>query len=297
MNKYLGIDIGGTYIKYGTYTKEGNKISSDKIKTSSNDLEEFIDSLIKVIDINKDVSGIGVSMPGFVDSNTGFISDPGAISCLKDKNLKEIIFDRCGRRIEIENDSNCAALAEKWIGNGKNFSNLLTITIGTGIGGGIIINNKLFTGNKFIAGEFGYMIVQGEKNGNYKYSTASHIASTKALITLVAEEKNIEEKDIDGEWIFKKLEEKDAEVEKAYTKWIENISLVIYNLTFSFNPDGILLGGGISAQRRILEDVKNKIEEFDNRINNLVIIDKCKFDNDSGKIGAIYNYLIKTNTK
>lgn len=297
MKKYLGIDVGGTYIKYGIYNQDGEQLNSDKIKTNMKSLEEFIEPLINIINQYEDVDGIGISFPGFIDVNSGLIIDPGAILPLKGKNLKEIILDRCRREIDIENDANCVALAEKWKGNGQEYSNCITITIGTGIGGGIILNDKLYRGNRFMAGEFGYMIVNGLNNENPKKSTSSLIASTQALINSVSEIKNIESKDLSGEAVFKMLEDKDEDVMRIYDKWIENLSLTIYNLAFCFAPEAILIGGGVSAQPRVIQDIKNKVEEFDERINDLVVIDKCKFDNDSGKIGAVYNHLVNNNKK
>lgn len=115
--------------------------------------------------------------------------DPGAIEPLRDKNLKELIKERCKKDIDVENDANCVALAEKWIGNGKDYSNFLTRTLGTGIGGGVIINNQLYRGNKFMVGEFGYMIVNGIDK-DVKHSTGSFIASTSKLVSDISKLKN-----------------------------------------------------------------------------------------------------------
>lgn len=294
MKKYLGIDVGGTYIKYGTYTINGEEVNNYKVKTDTTNLETFVNTIVTIIEENNEVDGIGVSLPGFIDINTGQILDPGAIEPLRGQNLKEIIFNRCGKEVDIENDANCVALAEKWIGKGKGYSNFFTLTIGTGIGGGIIINDRLFRGNKFMAGEFGYMIVDGIRT-NPKASTASTIASTYSLVQTVATKKGINVEDLNGEKIFKMLVDKDEETLEIYNKWIENISLTIYNLVYSFNPDSILIGGGVSSQVKVIEDIRAKVDEFDERTTQFVDIDSCKFNNDSGKIGAIYNHLVNNN--
>jgi len=250
---------------------------------------------VSIIQKHDYVDGIGISMPGFVDINSGLIIDPGAIEPLRGKNLKEIIFEKCNREIDIENDANCVALAEKWMGNGKEYSNFITLTIGTGIGGGIIINDRLYRGNRFMAGEFGYMIVGGIKNNDPKISTSSFTASTLSLVKAVAKVKNILFEDISGEEIFEMIEKYDEEVVKVYDEWIENISLTIYNLVYALNPDAVLIGGGVSSQIKLLEDIKTKMDEFDERTGKFVVLDKCKFSNDSGKIGAIYNHLVNKN--
>lgn len=295
MEKYLGIDIGGTFIKYGVYTGNGVEISSDKVKTKCSCVDEFVDSLVNIIKINDNVDGIGISMPGFVDVNTGMITDGGAIEPLTGKNLKNLILEKCNKKVDIENDANCVALAEKWIGNGKNYSNFLALTIGTGIGGGIVINDKLYRGNRFMAGEFGYMIVDGFRECNPQRSTASYIASTSSLVSNCCKIKKLDKGMLSGEDIFKLLEENDTDILNVYNKWIENISLTIYNLVFTLNPEAVLIGGGVSSQTRVIEDIKNKVDEFDPRTSSFVVIDSCKFNNDSGKLGAIYNHLVNNN--
>ena len=125
MKKYLGIDIGGTDIKYGVYTVEGTELSSGKVPTRKETVEEFINLLGDIIDEHSDVDGIGVSMPGFVNVDTGAIVDPGAIQPLRGCNLKELIKERTGKDVDVENDANCVALAEKWIGNGQKYENFL----------------------------------------------------------------------------------------------------------------------------------------------------------------------------
>lgn len=295
MEKYLGIDIGGTFIKYGVYTQDGIQLSSDKVQTKCSNVNEFIDLLVDIINQNDDVDGIGISMPGFVDVNSGMITDGGAIKPLTGKNLKELILKKCGKEVDIENDANCVALAEKWMGNGKNYSNFIAITIGTGIGGGIIINDKIYRGNRFMAGEFGYMIVDGFKDGKPQSSTSSFIASTSALVSAVCKIKNVEKSSLSGEEIFKMIEDKDENVLNVYNKWIENVALTIYNLVFTLNPEAVLIGGGVSSQPRIIEDIRKKVDEFDSRTTSFVDIDCCKFNNDSGKIGSIYHHLVTNN--
>ncbi len=292
MEKYLGIDIGGTFIKYGVYTQDGIQLSSDKVQTKCSNVNEFIDLLVDIINQNDDVDGIGISMPGFVDVNSGMITDGGAIKPLTGKNLKELILKKCGKEVDIENDANCVALAEKWMGNGKNYSNFIAITIGTGIGGGIIINDKIYRGNRFMAGEFGYMIVDGFKDGKSQSSTSSFIASTSALVSAVCKIKNVEKPSLSGEEIFKMIEDKDENVLNVYNKWIENVALTIYNLVFTLNPEAVLIGGGVSSQPKVIEDIRKKVDEFDSRTTSFVYIDCCKFNNDSGKIGAIYHHLV-----
>ena len=137
----------------------------------------------------------------------------------------------------LENDVNCMALGEKWLGAGKNLSNFICLTIGTGIGGGIILNNELFRGENFVAGEFGHILI---KKGEFQ-----DFASTTALIRLTKEKTG---KALNGEEIFN-LEKKGViEYKNIISEWIENLTDGLSSLIYCFNPKDIILGGGVLEQ-------------------------------------------------
>ena len=141
--------------------------------------------------INNDVRGVAISLPGFINPNTGYSVHGGAITALINQNLKSLLEARVSLQVEVENDGNCVALAEKTSGNAQNCSDFICITIGTGIGGGIFVNGKLLHGHSFKGGEFGYMITQanGKDFGKILHSTAS----TSTLINKYKKLKGINE--------------------------------------------------------------------------------------------------------
>lgn len=128
-------------------------------------------------------------MPGVIDTERGYMITGGALTDLDSFAFKDELEKYIGLPVELENDVNCVALAEKWKGNAKNCNNFICMTIGTGVGGAIFINNKLIRGNNFSAGEFGFMLL--DKRENYSEKTLSMLGSVKGgLIQTYAKEKN-----------------------------------------------------------------------------------------------------------
>ncbi len=301
MKRYLGIDIGGTKIKYGILDENGVEIEKDEVDTPRENHEAFIDIIVEVINKYKDIDGVGMSIPGCVDPNTGYISNGGALRYLDKVNLKEELSKYTDLNLAFENDANCVGLAEKWIGNAKECTDFICITVGTGIGGALFVNNKLCSGRNNFSGEFGYMIID-DVDGVNRISTMSKVASTEGLVKEVAKVKGVDFNTLSGVDIFKMMENDDLEVIKAYKKWMRRLAVGIYNLGFSIDPQKILIGGGISSAPRFIDDVKealvklvkdigDDIPEVNPPVDVRWDIDTCKHFNNSGKIGAVYNLL------
>jgi predicted NBD/HSP70 family sugar kinase len=304
---YLGIDVGGTSIKYGVYNEYGEEIKNgkNKIRTPKYDMSKFLKSIKLIIDECGPVNGIGLSIPGCVNPNTGYIQDGGSIRVLDKVNIKYIIEKELGVKVEVENDANCALLAEKWIGNATECSNFVCITLGTGIGGALYINNGLVSGNNYFSGEFGYMILDNIHE-KYKIKTLNKTSSTVSFVRGIANKKGLNPKSLDGLSVFDMIRNKDDEVIELYKAWIRRVAICIYNVGFIVDPEKIIIGGGISNQSIFIDDLKSEIKRLSiellketGKIENLYKkwnIGPCKFFNDSGKIGAVYNYKIRNRT-
>lgn len=301
MKKYLGIDIGGTKIKFGVLNENGQEILKNEIETPKNNYNKFIEIVTDIITKYDDIEGVGMSIPGCINSSTGYISNGGALRYLDNINLKEELEKFTGLKLAFENDANCVALAEKWIGNAKNSTDFMCITVGTGIGGALFVNNKLCTGKNNFAGEFGYMVIDGV-DGVERISTMSKVASTEALRKEVAKLKKMDFEVLSGLDIFEMIKNNDLDVIMAYKKWMRRLAVGIYNLGFSIDPEKILIGGGISLAPNFIDDLKAELVELVGAIGNDIPkatpsvdvrwdIDTCKYFNDSGKIGAVYNLL------
>lgn len=301
MKKYLGIDIGGTKIKFGVLNENGQEILKNEIETPKNDYNKFIEIITDIITKYDDIEGVGMSIPGCINSSTGYISNGGALRYLDNINLKEELEKYTGLKLAFENDANCVALAEKWIGNAKDSTDFMCITVGTGIGGALFVNDKLCTGKNNFAGEFGYMVID-DVDGVERISTMSKVASTEALRKEVAKLKNMDFEMLSGLDIFEMIKNNDLDVIMAYKKWMRRLAVGIYNLGFCIDPKKILIGGGISLAPNFIDDLKAELVELVGAIGNDIPkvtpsvdvrwdIDTCKYFNDSGRIGAVYNLL------
>ena len=288
----LAIDIGGTMIKYGLVSSDGKILSTDKIKTESskglNNILNKIDNIFKRYKENNPV-GIAVSGTGQINGMIGkVIGGNPIIPNWIGTNLVKILEEKYNLPAVLENDVNCVALGEKWIGAGKDLSNFICLTIGTGIGGGIILNNQLFRGENFVAGEFGHILI---KKGEFE-----QFASTTALIRLVKERTG---KTLNGKEIFDLEKKEIVEYQEVISEWIENLTDGLSSIIYCFNPANIILGGGVIGQGEpLINRIKNSLFkkiglQFKEKLN----IIQAKLGNNAGMIGASYLLLEKINKR
>ena len=288
----LAIDIGGTMIKYGLVSSDGEILSTDKIETEAEKgLENIlnkIDNIFKKYKENNPV-GIAVSGTGQINGMIGkVIGGNPIIPNWIGTNLVKILEEKYNLPAVLENDVNCVALGEKWIGAGKNLKNFICLTIGTGIGGGIILNNQLFRGENFVAGEFGHILI---KKGEFE-----QFASTTALIRLVKEKTG---KILNGKEIFDLEKKEIVEYQEVISEWIENLTDGLSSIVYCFNPANIILGGGVIEQGEpLINRIKNSLFkkiglQFKEKLN----IIQAKLGNNAGMIGASYLLLEKINKR
>ena len=288
----LAIDIGGTMIKYGLVSSDGEILSTNKIETEAEKgLENIlnkIDNIFKRYKENNPV-GIAVSGTGQINGIIGkVIGGNPIIPNWIGTNLVKILEEKYNLPIVLENDVNCVALGEKWIGAGKDLSNFICLTIGTGIGGGIILNNQLFRGENFVAGEFGHILI---KKGEFE-----QFASTTALIRLVKERTG---KTLNGKEIFDLEKKEIVEYQEVISEWIENLTDGLSSIVYCFNPANMILGGGVIEQGEpLINRIKNSLfkkigPQFKEKLN----IIQAKLGNNAGMIGASYLLLEKFNKR
>ena len=288
----LAIDIGGTMIKYGLVSSDGEILSTDKIETEAEKgLENIlnkIDNIFKRYKENNPV-GIAVSGTGQINGIIGkVIGGNPIIPNWIGTNLVKILEEKYNLPAVLENDVNCVAFGEKWIGAGKDLSNFICLTIGTGIGGGIILNNQLFRGENFVAGEFGHILI---KKGEFE-----QFASTTALIRLVKERTG---KTLNGKEIFDLEKKEIVEYQEVISEWIENLTDGLSSIIYCFNPANIILGGGVIGQGEpLINRIKNSLFkkiglQFKEKLN----IIQAKLGNNAGMIGASYLLLEKINKR
>jgi len=310
--KRVGIDLGGTNIAAGVVAENNKIIGTASIPTNlPKSAEAIADSIceaamlaISNARISKDeIASIGIGTPGAVNSNgvVEFSSNLG----FDNTPLKKLIEDRFLKPAFIENDANCAALGEKVAGSGKNTKDFIAVTLGTGVGGGIILDGKLLTGINGAAGEIGHMVIKPDgipcpcgRNGCFE-----QYASTKALVrqakdALTTDRAHISKmwefieddpKNINGEIVFQAAHDGDEIALKVIDNFVEWLSLGIVNLINIFQPEGICIGGGIAAQgdfiiKPLIERVEAK--RYTKKSAKQTRIYAATLGNDAGIIGA-----------
>lgn len=297
MNYYIGIDIGGTNIKYGLLDQMGRILHKDKLKTSTVGTE-IIDHIVVIVENYQkeyQIKAVGVSAPGIIEDD-GFMVTGGAIFDFYGINLKTLLETRIDLPVFVENDANSAALAERWQGAGKDVPNFLTVVVGTGIGGGIIINGQLYKGASSNAGEFGFMVVEPIENQDTRMATLSLTGSVQSGIVNKYQEMT-DKKELDGETVFNLAAAGDEIAQQMIAHFYESLSIGLFNLITAFDPEVILLGGAISANQEFLEEVQNRILALKKGHKDLgnvrfAPIKPCHFHNDAGIVGATYKAIL-----
>ena len=296
--KVVGIDIGGTAVKYALLSEEGTLLSTGEFPTcAEKGVENLFNNICKVIDKYNcpDLLGIAVSGTGQIDGSIGKVIGgnpiiPGWIGT----NLVELLETKYGIRAVLENDVNCAALGEKWLGAGKDEKNFVCLTIGTGIGGGIILNNDIFRGDTCVAGEFGH--IQIVKNGVQcmcgKKGCYERYASATALVKMV---KDTIGKELNGKEIFELEKAGDTKIKEIVDTWIDYFTDGLSTIIYIFNPSLVVIGGGVTKQGDYLLDrIKKSLDDKlgENYKKNLKIR-FAQLGNNAGMLGAEYLLLKK----
>ncbi|NBJ70686.1 MULTISPECIES: ROK family protein [Clostridia] len=297
MTQYLAFDFGGTFIKYALVDEEATISFENKIPTpeSLQGLMNFIQQTVQQIKLKEDIQGLAISCPGTITA-TGDVQGTSAIPYLHDLSLKETLQEITGEQVAIENDANCAALAELWKGGAAGLQNVLVIVIGTGIGGAIISNGKLYRGAHLYGGEFGYSILYADPETK-DINHWSHMGSTSAIIRKVAKQKGVPTNQFSGEQIFAMAEDGDAICQQAIDEFYFILATGIYNLQHIYDPEIILIGGGISTRLDFMSTLSTNIHEIQEMMkigNPHGKVATCTFLQRANLIGATYHF-IQTN--
>ena len=289
--KKLVFDIGGTFIKYALMNDDCSIVKQDKVKTPEYELEAMLSTLKGVIDqYNEEIDGIAFSLPGMMDSEKGYMYAGGAIRCFYQVDFFELMKRITDLPVSIENDAKCAALAELGYGNLKGVNNGVVVILGTGIGGGIIKDGKLYKGSHFSAGEFSFVNIHNTTEFADVWALGN---SVPKFVSEIEKELGKEQGTLDGRDVFKLIEEQDEVACKHFKEYIETLAIQLLNLQAILDPEVILIGGGVSQQPLLIEALQTRIQEMldANPIYKLPIkVGVCKYFNDSNLIGALYNF-------
>ena len=291
MENYLAIDVGGTALKIGLLTEEGEILESDSKKTPKT-LDAFYQIIEDTFHEYEGGKGLALSLPGAVDSETGIIGGSSALDYIHGPNIKEELEKRLQVRVEMENDANCAALAEVWKGAASDVNDCCFIVSGTGIGGAVVKNKRIHKGQHLHGGEFGYMIADFNFETK-EMKTWSDVGSTVAVVRAVAKAKGVDVASLDGRDIFDHYHE-DSDYEKAVDKYYYVLANGIYNLQYAYDPQKIIIGGGISVRDDLLDEVNQRLDVIFHRFKHAKIrpvVLTCQYHNDANLLGALYHFL------
>lgn len=303
MKQYIGFDIGGTSIKWGVVSQSGKILEKDAFKTLKKRKQILNDMAAVVVKTQKhyELSGVGISAPGIVRKD-GYMITGGAIDEFFDFALADTFQKMVKLPVRVENDANAAALAEHWLGNAQNIDNYVCVVLGTGVGGGIVCNGDIYRGAHGMAGEFGWNIIRNydraKKLEDYSLNWSASVVN--GLVKRYNESMH----QVDPEWediedariILTKGFANDIIATPVVNEFLESIAVMILNLFSHFDPEVILVGGGISANQEFMEHLNAKVSEFISRHHSLNGIretalghvEPTKLRNDSGLIGAVY---------
>lgn len=304
MKYCFGVDIGGTTVKLGLFTTEGEIVDKWEIKTRTEnqgeavlpDIAAALNEKLEEKQIPKDeVEGIGVGVPAPVDSE-GVVQNTANLGWGY-KEVKREMEELSGMKAEIGNDANVAALGEMWLGAGKGRKNIIMVTLGTGVGGGIIIDGKPLVGAHGAGGEIGHLCVNYEETDHCgcantgcleQYASATGITRL-ANIRLAKDDKAsvLRGQEVSAKTVFDAVKADDEVAKEIAEEFGKYLGHAMANLAAVADPSAIVIGGGVSkAGEVLLQYVEKNFKEkafFANKDTEFVL---ATLGNDAGICGA-----------
>lgn len=288
--KVLAADIGGTNTKMGLCDESGRIERYREYATESErGGPHVVERLIEHLKEYDGFDAVAISTAGQVDAEAGRIVYANEnIPNYTGMNLADMLTSRFGKPVKVENDVNAAALGEGRFGAARSYRDYLCLTFGTGIGGAIVIDRRLYRGADGIAAEFGHMLTGPDR------SLYEARASTKALLRAAL--RKTSEK-VDGKQIFDKMRNGDDEWSALFLEWVEEVSVGLSSLVHIFNPAAIVLGGGIMEQEEAVRLVEWRTKQWIMSSFRGVTILQAGLGNKAGLLGAATLFFRKDDVK
>lgn len=320
MSGFVVVDIGGTNIRAAYFTSNNPKpelISTTRIRSPQKSLDEKAENIYNLLidlvdrvtqDIDSDLT-ICIAVPGPMDRNNGVLVDAPNIPGWNNSNIKEILESQFNHPVIIGNDANFSALGEWRFGAGKTHSHIIYITVGTGIGGGLILDGKLFTGHNGLAAEIGHITVlpDGPLCNCGKRGHLSALASGTAISRWYFDQTNAHSNNenrpkspIDSEKISQLALQGDPIAEEAFSHAGGYIGLVLTDLIHVINPSAVIVGGGVSkCGSLIMDPIKDSINKYirSPRYLDGLVITTSMLGDEAGLIGGYFHALSSNTNK
>lgn len=288
MKKVIGVDLGGTKISAGLVGENGEILEEIKVEAQADKGRDVVLSNIKkaIYSLNyRQAEAVGIGTPGFINAEEGIVTFAGNIEGRTGLNLKEAVESFIDLPVFVENDANVALLAEMWVGSGKNYNDLVLITLGTGLGGAVYTKGKGFlTGSNYQGAELGHLILYpngrgctcGQRGCAEAYCAGTAIGSHYYELT---------GEKLSGEEVFARISS-DENARKVADDYATDLSYLLTSLRNIFDPQAIIIGGGVINAKDVRWD--RMIESFNSYCHNAEKLDilPASLLNDAGTIGA-----------
>lgn len=287
MMTLLCIDIGGTSTKFATCRK--GKLEKQSSCPTPHSLEGFyrmLDERLAYYRTEK-LSGIAISSPGAVNKKTGSIEGASALPYIHGFPIRQDLEKRFGLPISMENDANCAALAESALGAGQGASSIAMLVLGTGVGGSLVINGRIHYGAHLFGGEFGFMVM------NERYQTFSELGTVVNMAKRYSQIIN-DGKSYTGKEVLELADQGDPVALKEKQVFLQSLAIGVFNIQHAFDPEMILIGGGVSQADFLLPALEAELDKLYQIVSisdlrpQLAI---CHFKNEANLLGASIDFM------
>ncbi|MFT3875385.1 MAG: ROK family protein [Propioniciclava sp.] len=296
MHTIVGIDVGGSFIKWGRADASGAISTFERIPTERENPDGVIEKIATIIRTEPDATRVGISIPGIV-SPAGQLVTPGAITGLAGRNVKDEVEALTGLPVAVVNDAHAAGLAERWVGEGADSDHFVCVTLGTGVGGAIFADGKLYRGFRGAAGELSMAPMGPTLPGDaVPQGTAYWCGAVFGLSRIYSQAQGLREP---SQWftdtweILRRAEAGDAVASASVEEFLDHLSTLFVSLLAVLDPERILIGGGLSEYEgfvaRVRTRLQDKIADYPFLVQGYAPdVRACRNGNQAGTLGAIY---------
>lgn len=288
----LAFDIGGTSVKYGYWDEKEQLRDKSSFKTPKNwtEMKSKLTEMKNQFEEKYALEGAAFSAPGAVNQKDRQIEGFSAVNYLNYFPIYDELEEALGLPVSIENDANCAGLAEVWRGAARDNDTVLFVVLGSGVGGAVIVNKQVHHGPHLHGGEFGFMLMNDKE-------VFSQVGTAVAMARKYAERKGLSENEIDGKKVFELAEKGDVIAQEEEANFYEYLTRGLFNLAVAFDPEKIIIGGGVSNHEGLLERIDLEMDKLKSKMFFFPFkpeVAICEFKSDANLIGAVYNFKQKS---
>ena len=309
----LGVDVGGTFIKAGVVDESCSILHKVSVPTGGDaGYQTVVQNIAHVAELAareaglavRDFVSVGIGIPGLLNPRTGVVVSAPNLNGWHDVPFLEAIQKLLPAPVQVGNDANCAVVGETLAGAAKGYENVVMLTLGTGVGGGVIADGRLFVGGQGLGAELGHMVLKmdGETCGCGMHGCIEAYCSVTSLVKQTVRAMEADPTStmhayareaglVDGRTAFECSKLGDAAAEKVVENYCRYLANAIGSLVTAFRPDVVLIGGGLSNQREYLMDKLNALLPkfvFASDVIGAPPILRATLGNDAGTIGAAF---------